>query len=328
MMLKNTDNHGQRAPDSDAISQISCRRIGDLVASTDLSNVQRKQDGRQYFLVEQGGGIAVVDDQEFSLVPGSFLVIPPNALYRLILEPGTDGFNFIGPELFMRTRVAQALVTTSASFWESYYRPSVHQYITGAHNAGKRGQLFAEVAAAAQRLGLGCDAAVMGYIFVLITEDTIPDKIAGQEPHSKPESSDSQLLHRFQLLLETHYLKHYPIEEYCRMLGVTRIKLIEVCKQVSKLTPLELIHNRLIIEAKRELLNTSKTINQIALDLGFADSAYFSRFFKKQTGVSPIHFRCPGESKSKLPGPARTLGLIAWWAPCLAYESQRWIYLV
>jgi len=327
MMLKNTDNHGQRTQDSDAISQISCRRIGDLLAATDLSSIQRHQDSRQYFLVEQGGGVAVVDDQEFSLVPGSFLVIPPNALYRLMLEPGTDGFSFVGPELFMRTRVAQALFTTSASFWESYYRPSVHQDITGLNNAGKRRQLFAEVAAAVQRLGLGCDAAVMGYIFVLITEDTIPDKIAG-EPHSKPESSDSHLLYRFQLLLERHYLKHYPIEDYCRMLGVTRIKLIEVCKQVSKLTPLELIHSRLVMEAKRELLNTSKTINQIALDLGFADSAYFSRFFKKQTGVSPIHFRHPEESKGKLPGPARTLGLIACWAPCLAYETQQWIYLV
>src|SRR5690606_20417040 len=179
-----------------------------------------------------------------------------------------------------------------------------------------------------RRFGLGCDAAVMGYIFVLLTEDTIPNKIAGQQPQSRLESSDTHLVYRFQILVEKHYRKHYPIEDYCRMLGVTRAKLIDTCKQVSKLTPLEIVHRRLVMEAKRDLLNTAKTINEIAFDLGFADSAYFSRFFTTQTGVSPVQFRHPEERPGPALGSGRALCLIALWAPCLAYETQRWMHLV
>lgn len=51
------------------------------------------------------------------------------------------------------------------------------------------------------------------------------------------------------------------------------------------------MHQRIVLEAKRDLIYTSLTINQLADSLGFADPAYFSRFFRRMTGLSPRDFR-------------------------------------
>jgi AraC family transcriptional activator of pobA len=54
---------------------------------------------------------------------------------------------------------------------------------------------------------------------------------------------------------------------------------------------LQLIHQRLLLEAKRNLVYTSMTVAQVADSLGFSEAAYFSRFFRRATGLSPRAFR-------------------------------------
>lgn len=293
-MLRSSDKGRQGVRDFDGISQIKCQRISELLMSDDIGDKHRDADNRYFFLIESGGGCALVDNEEFRLAPGTLLVIPANCLYQLRLQPDTEGLLFAGSELFLRTKVAQALFTTPEAFWESYYSPAAHQDLAGPHRQEKRQQVFREIYAVARRFGLGCDAAVMGYIFVLMTEDTIPNRLSGIEPTPRLDSSDNGLVYQYQILVEKHFREHLSIEDYCKTIGVNRIKLIEICKQVTQFTPLELVHKRMILEAKRELLNSSKTVNEITFDLGFADSAYFSRFFKKQTGFSPSHFRSLG----------------------------------
>jgi AraC family transcriptional activator of pobA len=56
-------------------------------------------------------------------------------------------------------------------------------------------------------------------------------------------------------------------------------------------TPLQVIQERILIEAKRLLYYTDKSVKQITYELGFEDAAYFSNFFKKNTTLSPLEFR-------------------------------------
>ena len=213
-MLKTIDSEAEGSQALDGISQIECRRISELLISGELGKQHRQPDNRLYFLIEEGGGCALLDNEEFRLYPGTFVVIPANCLYELRLKPDTDGYCFSGTELFLRTRVAQALFTTPASFWESYYKPSTYNDLEGAHQA-RRIQVFSEISAAIRRFGLGCDAAVMGYIFVLLTENTIPNLISGVEPSQKPESPDMNLMYQYQVLVEKHFSDHFSIEDYC-----------------------------------------------------------------------------------------------------------------
>jgi AraC family transcriptional activator of pobA len=92
-------------------------------------------------------------------------------------------------------------------------------------------------------------------------------------------------------MIERHYVEHQPVSFYARRLGVTTAHLNAICRKVVGRSALELIHERMILEAKRNLVYTSMTISIVADTAGFADPAYFTRFFKREVGMSPREFR-------------------------------------
>jgi AraC family transcriptional activator of pobA len=92
-------------------------------------------------------------------------------------------------------------------------------------------------------------------------------------------------------LVEERYGKHQPVACYARTIGITAAHLNVLCRQAANKSALELIHERLLLEAKRNLVYTSMTVSVVSYTLGFSDPAYFTRFFKRQTGLAPKDFR-------------------------------------
>ncbi|MGH8259179.1 MAG: helix-turn-helix domain-containing protein, partial [Steroidobacteraceae bacterium] len=74
-------------------------------------------------------------------------------------------------------------------------------------------------------------------------------------------------------------------------LGVSPKRLRAACVEATGKPPMRLVHERLMLEAKRLLTYTHLTVAQTAYELGFADPAYFSRFFSEHAGEPPIAFR-------------------------------------
>lgn len=79
--------------------------------------------------------------------------------------------------------------------------------------------------------------------------------------------------------------------DYAGKLNVSAKTLTNCVKGISQQTPLEIINERLILEAKRLLVYSDKTVNQIGFELGFDDPSYFVKFFKRQIKRSPGEFR-------------------------------------
>ncbi|MEZ9243291.1 helix-turn-helix domain-containing protein [Vibrio lentus] len=92
-------------------------------------------------------------------------------------------------------------------------------------------------------------------------------------------------------LIEQHYTKHKHCEFYAQALSITNKRINEIVKAERGKTVTQLIHDRTILEANRELIFSTKTIKTIAFELGFEDPAYFSRFYRGQMKESPAEFR-------------------------------------
>lgn len=95
----------------------------------------------------------------------------------------------------------------------------------------------------------------------------------------------------FSRLIEQHYAEGWTVEHYARELGVTRVHLNGICRRTVGQSALQLVHQRILLEAKRLLVYTAQTVAQVGDRLGFSDPGYFTRFFKRQTGQSPRDFR-------------------------------------
>lgn len=101
----------------------------------------------------------------------------------------------------------------------------------------------------------------------------------------------SKTLLAFRHLIEKHYLEHLSLAEYAGKLHVSASTLNRLCQSTLKQSPKAFIHQRLLIEAKRRLIYTRQSVEEIAFTLGFKDPGYFSRFFKQLEGVSAGQFR-------------------------------------
>lgn len=97
-------------------------------------------------------------------------------------------------------------------------------------------------------------------------------------------------VYEFMMLLELNYQVERTADFYASELGISAKRLNQILKEKLDKTGVQLIHDRIILEAKRKIIHSENTLKEIAYDLGFTDRPYFTRFFKKQTGSSPEDF--------------------------------------
>jgi AraC-like DNA-binding protein len=111
---------------------------------------------------------------------------------------------------------------------------------------------------------------------------------SSREPVSRHQLT---VLRSFEKLIEQHYRTLRLPRDYAEMLYITPNHLNALSNAVLGKPAGELIRERVVLEAKRLLVNSDNTVTQIADLLHFEDNAYFTRFFKKHTGMSPENFR-------------------------------------
>ncbi|TIL78083.1 MAG: helix-turn-helix domain-containing protein, partial [Mesorhizobium sp.] len=96
---------------------------------------------------------------------------------------------------------------------------------------------------------------------------------------------------RLRRLIDRHFRDDWPVERYVEELGTTRHLLDKAARQVLGAGVRQAIGDRRLIEAKRLLLFTIRTVEDIAYETGFNDPAYFSRFFRQGVGLPPATWR-------------------------------------
>jgi AraC-like DNA-binding protein len=110
-------------------------------------------------------------------------------------------------------------------------------------------------------------------------------------PNEKKTDEKLDIFRRFNLLVEANFHQQHSVQYYAGRLNKSPKTLSNIFLLYNKNTPLQMIQARIIIEAKRLLSYTSKSVKQITYELGFEDPAYFTNFFKRNTAQSPVEFR-------------------------------------
>ncbi|MCM4167141.1 HTH-type transcriptional activator RhaS [Arenibacter antarcticus] len=112
-----------------------------------------------------------------------------------------------------------------------------------------------------------------------------------KEQHFTLQDINEKRVYEFMLLLEDNYQEKRNADFYAELLGISAKRLNQILKDKLDKTAVQIIHDRLIQEAKRQIIHSENTIKEIAYNLGFNDHSYFSRFFKTHSDQTPQEFQ-------------------------------------
>nr|WP_297457912.1 helix-turn-helix domain-containing protein [uncultured Halomonas sp.] len=167
---------------------------------------------------------------------------------------------------------------------------AAHYPLAGQDEASIMASLVAQIDAEYRRPAEGRDALLHALIQALCVRVARRAQRRRPIPARRHDKGQAHL-QRFQTLIDAHYAEQPTIEALASQLGMTSAHLNTLCRRLAGRSALQLLHERLLLEAKRQLTYTNMTISQVADTLGFSEPAYFTRFFKRHTGDSPKAFR-------------------------------------
>ncbi len=248
----------------------------------------RHQDMHQFFLIVSGGGRARIDGEAFSLSAGTAMLIPPFVIHEFWFEAGTEGYV---------ASVAEATLSRAlepdAGVVPALARPRVFDSPADSDAFGALHAIMRAAFAEFARNARGREIGLQAYAMLLATW-FVRAALEASVLLEPSADSRSALVRRFVERIEAEFRSHLPLEAYARQLGVSVPHLTRCCRETLGRPAIRVIHDRLMLEARRHLVYTSMSVSQIAFGLGFSDPAYFSRFFAARAGRSPSDYRADG----------------------------------
>lgn len=245
----------------------------------------QKQSLTHILLVTSGGYFETTADEEELVLGPCLLVIPSDGRDRLRLEAGSrmhlvalsstqlvDAFGDDPDGVSCRlclTRPRKIIDMDAASL------QAMEQQFRGLYQEQARGEQ-------ASWLVLSSHVRLLGAAIW---------RLAGAEPEFGSATDHLSLLQRFRQLVEREFRQQRPIAYYAHQLHVTPDRLHAVCTRQLRRSPLDLVHDRLLQEARLRLQRSALPVHIISDSLSFKDPAHFSRFFKRRTGHSPAQYR-------------------------------------
>jgi len=153
-------------------------------------------------------------------------------------------------------------------------------------------KLIAQIKSEMQNPGLAQYELLISYMKIfLISASRSKTEQQPEVIQSKKENREPVILQSLKESIEKDFKSKHTPNDYAVLLNISPNALAKITKRHFNKTLTNLITERIIIEAKRELYLTNKPVKQIAYELGYSDEYYFSRFFKKNTDISPQVYR-------------------------------------
>lgn len=240
----------------------------------------------QAVVVFTGGGEVHLDDMIMPLAPPRAIVIPPTTIHAFRFEPGTHGYVLtISESMVLDTSSRRGRALFDALF----LNPQAIDLSADRAAAKAIEDLLIHLLAEFQTLrrGHGSLTEWLAKSVLLLIER----QLASLQLDNRTSGGRARLFTDFRALVEQHYLEHWSVTDYAQALSVTPSKLNRVSRALAGRSAFEISQERLLLEARRRLVYIAAPVQRLAYELGFEDAAYFNRFFKKRTGMTPARFR-------------------------------------
>jgi len=242
----------------------------------------------QILLIEQGGGEMSFETATMPFSAPAAILIPATTAHGFRFTPQvTDGWVVSFTE-----DVADALGDQSGEALARLKAVAADPLVPlkSAAEAKRLSALCADLDEEASLAREGFRLAMRGLLALIAIEVVRMGVSRARSGAVTLEPADPRV-DKLRRLIEEHFRKERLISFYAEKLAMTADRLNDHVKRATGVTAGHLIRQRVLTEAKRQLVFTGQPINEIAYDLAFSDPSHFTRFFRKQTGTTPQAFR-------------------------------------
>lgn len=240
----------------------------------------------QLVYFSKGSGSHSIDFIHFPVEAGQIYFMIPGQVHTWDFAKAPDGYIVNYSEDYLQALIANPRYTEMFSFFSgkaqeqvimipSEGRKQVEQVLKTIVGEGR----------SQHRLKDDFIRASLVQLFILVSRYT------NTEEKNTGSNYNTALLHSFQNEIEQHYKEKRLVKEYAALLHITANHLNALTKEMTTRSAGELIRDRVLLEAKRLLVNAKMNISEIADELNFPDNSYFTKFFKRYEGVAPELFR-------------------------------------
>ncbi|UTW65326.1 AraC family transcriptional regulator [bacterium SCSIO 12643] len=240
--------------------------------------------------IQEGSGCALIETEKFTYSENQIFSCTPYQPFMFQPDSVTKGvvINF-HPNFFCIHKHHSEVACDGVLFNNAYQFPFID---ISPSDTTTLSWIISEMEKDIQQNNLATNDAILSYLkLFLINCSRIKKSQYPEVETSKEQNEEKFMVQQLKNYIETHFRTLHSPKEYADLLHITPNALTKLVKTTYNKTPSNLITERIIIEAKRELYLTNKSVEEIASELGYDDQFYFSRFFKKHTKVSPSIYR-------------------------------------
>ncbi|RZK08006.1 MAG: helix-turn-helix domain-containing protein [Flavobacterium sp.] len=237
-------------------------------------------------LFTKGIGTHEIDFNTFEVKPGNLFVISPGKTHHWELSDDVDGFIFTHTKEAYDLHYSHTMIANFPFFQSVQNSPLIE--LTD-DQVEEIISLFKSMLSEYQNQEMLKHQVLVSYsdiVYAKLSRIYLKDETEQIVNHSLYAQKFSEL----EKLIEEHFIMEKSPSKYASMLNITPKHLNRITQSVMEKTTSEVILDRIILEAKRVMLHTSKSFSEIAIGLGYDDYAYFSRLFKQKTGFTPSQF--------------------------------------
>ncbi|MFH6970515.1 AraC family transcriptional regulator [Flavobacterium petrolei] len=275
------------------IQRFNCNSVNsDLYINTfknhliDHSFVEEPHRHNSYVLVffTKGSGTHEIDFDVFAIQPGSMFFLQPGQMHHWNLSDDVEGFVIFYSQEMYNLYFGQKTIADYPFYSSVDNKPEM---VFGASELKAILPYFESLIVETQSNQLLKQDKTMNLLDIIHIE--IARKYS--ETHLHEAHSYNVKIKNFEVLLENNFRIEKAPFFYASQLNITLKHLNRICNEMLQKTTTEVITARIILEAKRMLMDKKFTVNEIATELGFDDYSYFTRLFKKHTGMTSKDFR-------------------------------------
>lgn len=258
----------------------SISNLNTLLAEKDMIEPIHRHDFFFILAIEKGKGEHQIDFSNYSISNYTFFILRPSQVHQLTLKKGSKGFIIAFDNSFYSPKEDLKKEMFSTVSRVNYYKLTSKIYV-------KIIPILEYIFSEYSNKKLMFRDHIKANLDLLFIELFRHNK----STNNNAINNSIHLAETILELIDNHFYNNKQVSFYAEKLNLTTYQLNSITKKALEKNCSQLINERILLEVKRYLITTPNQVNEISYHLGYDDTSYFIRFFKKHTGLTPEAFR-------------------------------------